>query len=178
MSTATTTTARHLNVDRITWVALLVLAALAVATGARVSWDLPSVDTTSTTATAGASVETADHAARVAAAASELDALGQVVRTVPSAAVGLSERIQTLGLVIDGTLPVAAAEPSPATSVVLQQLDPVRTDGVVTARHELAGLREAIRSSPSIAGGVAEEMATLDAIGRGFVPPETMGSGD
>lgn len=173
MSTVTTTTPRHVSGDRIVLLALLVLATIAYATGARVTWELPDLDTTAP-APATVAAATTEHAERVAAAAQELDALRQATRVVPAASVALDERIELLRLVTLGAVPVAAAEAAPAGPVAVGVVDPGRTAGVVGARQELAALRVATRTSPSVAAGLAEEMATLDAIGRGLVPPETI----
>ena len=160
------------HVERIVLALLAVLAVIAVATGARITWELPGTATSDTTPSVSAA--TAERAARVEAVAHELRDLRETVRVVPATQAVLAERMELLRLVVDGTLPVAAAEPLPTPAVVLQQLDGGRTADVIAARGELTALRQVVRNSPSIAAGMEEELATLDAVGRWLVPPETM----
>lgn len=176
MGTYTTPAVHGPSLERIILAVLTVFVVLAVATGARVTWEIPR--TTSTDATPTVPAATVERAARVAAAADQLADLRQTVREVPATHDALAEQMELLRLVTAGTLPVAAAESMPTTSVALQQVDATRTAGVVEARRERTALRSVLRSSPSLTGTMAEDLATLEAISRGLVPPETMVSGD
>ncbi len=173
MSTYTTPHVRHVTTERAILALIAVAAVLATVSGARITWPAPSAP-----APPSDTVTSPDtgHADRVAAAAAEASSLREVARTVPGTAAVLADRITLLDLVTAGVLPVAAAEPSPATpptSVAVQQRDPVATAATIQAREELRGLQELLRVSPGLAPELAEEMATLDAIARGVVPSRT-----
>ena len=173
MSTYTTPATHHIHPDRVILALLALFGVIAVATGARVTWDVPRFDTADPAPTVSAAA--VERAAVVASAAGELDALRQTVREVPATQAVFADRIELLRLVTAGTLPVEAAVAIPSTSVAVQQVDHDREAAVIDARRDLAGLRDVVRSSPSIGDAMAEELATLDAVGRGFVPPETLG---
>ena len=176
MSTYTTPAVHRPNleqqVERIVLALLAILAVIAVATGARITWELP--DTATSDAAPSVPAAAIERAARVEVVAAELHGLQETVRVVPATEAVLAERMELLRLVVDGTLPIAAAEAPPAPAVLLQQLDVERTAAVIGARQELTALRTVVRTTPSVAAGLARDMATLDAIGHGLVPPEAM----
>lgn len=160
------------HVERIVLALLATLAVLAVATGARVTWEFPGAGTSDAAPTAPAAA--VERAARLEPVITELQGLETTTRIVPATQAVLADEIEVLRLVVDGTLPIAAAEALPVQPALLQQLDDARTAAVVDARQELHALREVMRSSPSLEASMAQDMATLDAIGHGLVPPEAM----
>ena len=117
MATAHPHTGHHLDLDRVLAAVLAVLVVVGVVAAAVVTIDWSTSDTGTTVEQPGAppSIETLDHAARVASAARELHALRNVVVTVPPIGPALAEDIALLELVTSGQLPVEAAERTPTT---------------------------------------------------------------
>lgn len=105
-------------------VVLAVAATLAV-----VSIDLPSAPAPP----APVSQETAEHAAAVAVAASELGGIEQLVRVSPAVAPAMEERRTTLRLVVTGQLPVEAAAAAPTVSAEDRATRDAVARGVVPA---------------------------------------------
>jgi hypothetical protein len=169
----TTHAGHHISGDRILLIVLALLAAAAVVAVATGTWTLPTIggETETPAETSAASYDTRVHAADVAEAGRELQALRNVVTSNPTMAAALAEDITTLDLVVTGQLPVEAVQTAvAATPVVLDG----RTEAMIGARADLAAMHELVREAPVLRSAYHEEMATLDAVVHGFVPVETI----
>ena len=88
------------HVERIVLALLATLAVLAVATGARVTWEFPGAGTSDAAPTAPAAA--VERAARLEPVITELQGLETTTRIVPATQAVLADEIEVLRLVVDG----------------------------------------------------------------------------
>jgi hypothetical protein len=111
LTTTTTTTRRRPRTPLVAAVALaVVLTAVLAASGARLTWNVPSASVEAKRTTPVASAATVERAARLAAVRAEATALRRVAREVPAIRVGLRDRIELLAAIGAGHVPVEALD--------------------------------------------------------------------
>jgi hypothetical protein len=89
---------------------IAVLIGLLVLSGARLTWDVPTITVDAEQVTPAVSAAAVAQAERLAAARQELTALRRIARDVPAIGEGLHDEMQLLAAVSAGHVPVQALE--------------------------------------------------------------------